>query len=307
MSLRAAFRRGAGLACAAAAVAAVAPATAQDGWSCSEALCIETEPAVIAVEQGVFEPALTASPDTHSDRFAALEQQRWREFRYLVRERATVIAVLSAEPGPRPPDWPEDVALPGAPVTLSLHASGDGERYDAIGNGRVVEPGTQLSILVAQRTETLDGGVRFFPSRWQFRLEARRAAPPAALPGPRSGAPLVRDGETRALGCAVPGCGEAPATVSAPPVTGTAAPDPAGPPPTAPVPRSAPDPLARQLQAELARLGCYTVAVDGLWGPGSRRALEAFNRATGGTHPVGRPTPAALAAAARTTARVCPP
>jgi len=34
--------------------------------------------------------------------------------------------------------------------------------------------------------------------------------------------------------------------------------------------------LARALQAELAVLNCYTIRVDGDWGPGSERALRAF-------------------------------
>ncbi|WP_179141845.1 caspase family protein [Salibaculum halophilum] len=38
----------------------------------------------------------------------------------------------------------------------------------------------------------------------------------------------------------------------------------------------APDDLPRAVQTELARLGCYRVGVDGIWGPGSRRALNAF-------------------------------
>ncbi len=38
--------------------------------------------------------------------------------------------------------------------------------------------------------------------------------------------------------------------------------------------------IARLTQRELKRLGCYDGAIDGLWGPASRRALERFNSAS---------------------------
>lgn len=34
--------------------------------------------------------------------------------------------------------------------------------------------------------------------------------------------------------------------------------------------------LARQLQIELARMNCYTAAIDGLWGGGSRRSVSRY-------------------------------
>ena len=34
----------------------------------------------------------------------------------------------------------------------------------------------------------------------------------------------------------------------------------------------------RAAQTELKRLGCYASLIDGDWGPGSRRALTAFQR-----------------------------
>ncbi len=41
------------------------------------------------------------------------------------------------------------------------------------------------------------------------------------------------------------------------------------------------DPLARQLQGELKRLGCLNGSVDGIWGNGSRSALRRFARQAG--------------------------
>ena len=37
-----------------------------------------------------------------------------------------------------------------------------------------------------------------------------------------------------------------------------------------------PPELARPLQEELKRVGCYNDAIDGAWGDGSRRGLERF-------------------------------
>ena len=54
------------------------------------------------------------------------------------------------------------------------------------------------------------------------------------------------------------------------------------------------DALARALQSELARVGCYGEEIDGKWGPASAQALTAFNYWMAGTAPVGRPTQAAL-------------
>ena len=51
-----------------------------------------------------------------------------------------------------------------------------------------------------------------------------------------------------------------------------------------------PDDLPRAVQIELARLGCYTVAVDGLWGNGSRAALNNYIRNTGASLATREPT-----------------
>jgi hypothetical protein len=64
--------------------------------------------------------------------------------------------------------------------------------------------------------------------------------------------------------------------------TAVAATTPTEPPPETakPADKTGPDPaeIARLLQTELKRVGCITGAVDGEWGPDSRRAMVAFNR-----------------------------
>ena len=39
--------------------------------------------------------------------------------------------------------------------------------------------------------------------------------------------------------------------------------------------------LSRNLQTELARVGCYDGPIDGVWGPALRQALRDFTGATG--------------------------
>ena len=39
--------------------------------------------------------------------------------------------------------------------------------------------------------------------------------------------------------------------------------------------------LVKTVQGELSRLGCYRMGIDGVWGPGSRKALSAFYRESG--------------------------
>jgi len=77
----------------------------------------------------------------------------------------------------------------------------------------------------------------------------------------------------------------------------------------APVAPAAPtaddDALARALQRELARVGCYAGEIDGKWGPASAQALTAFNGWMAGPGPVDRPTEAALANVRAATGLVC--
>jgi len=52
---------------------------------------------------------------------------------------------------------------------------------------------------------------------------------------------------------------------------------------------SDPTELARLLQIELRRVGCYTGDIDGSWGTGSRRAMQAFTERANSTLPIDAP------------------
>lgn len=68
---------------------------------------------------------------------------------------------------------------------------------------------------------------------------------------------------------------------------------------------AAPDPLARDLQTELARVGCYGGPIDGLWGPQSRGALAAFDSRTARGVGALYPTERAYRIVASASGRVC--
>jgi hypothetical protein len=91
-----------------------------------------------------------------------------------------------------------------------------------------------------------------------------------------------------------------------------AAPDAQSQPPSQPVRRAAPqrtrpqEPIAIALQRELKRIGCLPGKVDGVWGRGSRAALDRFAQQAGLR--LGRePSPRALEEARRTEAGYCRP
>ena len=73
----------------------------------------------------------------------------------------------------------------------------------------------------------------------------------------------------------------------------------------APAPVAQGSDLARALQSELARVGCYQGAIDGLWGPASAAALETFNTWMAGTASPSRPSEAALAQVRAAEGLVC--
>ena len=64
--------------------------------------------------------------------------------------------------------------------------------------------------------------------------------------------------------------------------------------------------LPRSLQAELKRVGCGTVAVDGNWNAASQRALDLFNKHAGMKLDVKVATVDALDAVKSKESRICP-
>jgi len=75
--------------------------------------------------------------------------------------------------------------------------------------------------------------------------------------------------------------------------------------PSAPAPAS-PVELAKSVQTELRRVGCYTGSADGEWNKASRRSLELFNRNAGTKLDVKLASLDALDAIKLKSARVCP-
>jgi hypothetical protein len=65
--------------------------------------------------------------------------------------------------------------------------------------------------------------------------------------------------------------------------------------------------LARSIQGDLARLGCYRMSVDGVWGPGSRNSLAQFYREKGESAPSLEPSTDVLAMLQDESGTVCAP
>jgi hypothetical protein len=65
--------------------------------------------------------------------------------------------------------------------------------------------------------------------------------------------------------------------------------------------------LARSIQSDLARLGCYRMTVDGVWGPGSRNSLAQFYREKGEVAPSLEPSTDVLAMLQDESGTVCAP
>jgi len=258
----------------------------------------------IASVEGRFEGAALISPKAAPDRFAALEQQRWRELRYDVLADVVLHVDLALSATILPDNWPGSVPPPNASARYSIHSSDDGENFTPVKNKTRLAKGSYISILVSQATaETEAGAVSFFPVTWQITLSAQ---PTKDTPNTWS---LLRETQgTRALGCAQLGCGAFDASLEAPEVSGTTdLPSVADLPGTPELskPTIKVDETARELQTELARVGCYTGAIDGLWGPASRKAMTEFNRQNGSAAPVQDATPKALVAVARVGNPVC--
>ena len=72
-----------------------------------------------------------------------------------------------------------------------------------------------------------------------------------------------------------------------------------------PGPMSDPAALARMLQRELKRVGCYDGEVSGVWSPASRAAMKAFTERVNASLPVDRPDPVLLALVQGHQGRAC--
>ncbi len=76
---------------------------------------------------------------------------------------------------------------------------------------------------------------------------------------------------------------------------------------TAPVPQADAAEIARSVQSELKRVGCYGGAVDGVWGPGTAAAIQQFNQRTGKRVDTTTASLDSVAAIKDRADRVCPP
>ena len=287
-------------------------------WDCQKNLCTALISTTIAREEAVFDHGAGLSIETDPGRLTDLELQSWREYRFVVEHRARVSADIQLDRKYVPDDWPADVDLAPANAVATLHSSLDGEVYQLVDAETVLPPGSYLSVIVTQTTDGLDGpSANYYPAKWTLEVAARRVVDaaeadrtdPARSMVSFEGATPVRKTEAldisaalqAELGCIGLDCPESGAEPLATSGDSTTAQDNAADPSSA----ASGDPLAAELQNELARVGCYTAGVDGLWGPGSRRAMADFNQEAGVDFPTDAPTPGALVAVARVQSKLC--
>ena len=277
-------------------------AVAQDDICQQEGIECLTEPTVIASGEGGFVGVAALDLGSDADAVAALEQQALREFRWDVLEPVRLQLSLETVSGTLPSAWPSDVEIGTDAVNATLLVSNDGETFAPLPSDTVVAAGQIIAVLVRQKSDQpTEDSIRFYPTSWTYELIARPIAPQV---GPTLGPVIIPIAFGDNLGCETPGCGEGAEEGAAPNVTGDPDATPAAGGGDTCDATGAND-LARELQSELARVGCYAIAIDGLWGPGSRKAMSAFNAATQSELPVNNPTPGALVAVAKETGTVC--
>lgn len=274
-------------------------------WNCAAGMCTENAVREFARVSGTFRHAARLDTASNVDRVASLEQQSLREFEFAINEPALIFAELSVE-DTRPSDWPEDLAV--LPVkSLLMWRSDDGKNFASLAQGGAVGPGDTLLIGVPQRVEGFGTPrVSYFPGSFNVTLRAKRRRPvdvtdAADVPLP----PLLIQADTDGVDDSEDPVADLLQVTGEPNSTPAAAPGPDGETARDNSVTEGANGLARELQRELARVGCYAASIDGLWGPASRRAMTDFNSAAQQDLEVQSPTARALAAIARTDGRVC--
>lgn len=248
-------------------------------------------PSIVASGAGVFAGSEALAIERDVDEIAALEQQALREFRWDVQAAATLSLDFQAEPAD------------GAAAQLLI--SDDGERFDTLAAETAVAEGRVVALLITQATSDAEGERRFPGAAWSYEITA---LPVVAVDASTTGPILLPIAIGDDLGCDTPGCGEGAEDGNSPPIAGEPRSDPGEAPAGSAgggAVASGDQDLARALQQELARVGCYGLGVDGLWGPGSRRAMTQFNAARETSLAVNQPTASALVAVARAPEPVC--
>src|SRR5262249_7094987 len=126
---------------------------------------------------------------------------------------------------------------------------------------------------------------------------AEHPAANVAVPGPQ---PAIRPA-TRVARTEPPSSPSAPVVVTLTPRLN----DPAlAPPRLAAIPKDR-DSLARELQQELRRVGCYEGEVNGVWPPATRRAMKTFTDRVNATLPIDEPDAVLFAMVQGQQDRVC--
>lgn len=226
------------------------------------------------------------------------------------------------------------LALPGRPAAILIDA-----RTEALApelQGPLVQPSPTADTLLAL-AEGGSAGFSAFAQGWLAEVAAAGTRPEVTVDAILAdlGARLGDGGKGRVrltfvstlpapLALVPPPAPVAPPVFAVPQPDATAA-APAGQPPVFMIPRFGeaapadpaatpeevvvviPDDLPTAVQTELARTGCYTRRVDGVWGPGSRAALAEFGRRSNRPDLGDEPTAEVWLVVQAARGVVCPP
>ncbi len=183
---------------------------APEDWDCDAGLCTARTEALVTRLTGTYDYGANLPRDGWVDRLAELEQQRWREFRFVVTERSRIYARGSVDQDYVPEDWPPEIGLGNVSVDVSRHFSLDGESYKKVEDGFILPAGAYLSIVVGQDTSGVGGAhATYYPARWSVDIGTRlvveevardSAADPAAVAilADTGAEPLGRPGDVSA-------------------------------------------------------------------------------------------------------------
>ena len=220
------------------AYAAKAGSTADDGSG-------EHSPFTVALLKHLTQPGLDIrlALGRVRDEVMKITNQRQEPYVYGSLGGATVALVGAPEPAPQAAAAATSPAAPASPVDPNLAARRDYEYFERVGT-----------------KEAWDAFLKLYSTGLYADLaRAQRAKLAAAESKQRVPEPT---------GPASPPAAQVLAAVTPPPRT-EPAPVAVGP---------APGEIARLMQTELARVGCYNGSINGDWNTASRRAVDAFNK-----------------------------
>ncbi|MDF1854193.1 hypothetical protein [Pseudooceanicola sp.] len=286
-------------------------------WDCDGSICVQREEVRLGQLHGSFEYGANVSASRDAARIKVLEAQQYQAYDFNVPSPMKIYARSYRDENWIPSDWPRDIGIQSGGPGVDLYRSIDGNSWEKISQGDLSPAGAYLRVVVVQSRAGSTAYRTFYPARWWVDISYRKVRPDDGwtdagpdLPGPApiGGAgdhftPVLPDPAADPADGTQAECG--PGMECLPDGGQVAVPVADDTPVTAkPDPRDG-GALARMVQRELLRVDCYDLEVDGIWGPGSIRAMTNYNRWFGSSWPVDHASADALEELLGARAPVC--